>query len=206
MSLMVTHANADRHAALMHDMFTDRKRVFVDWLGWDVPHANGEERDGYDDALAEYVILQHEGRHLGSVRLLRTDRPHLLSHVFPFLCEGEVPSGPEVREITRLCVSPDCPSDARRLVTRTLLTALTEYALMTGIDSFTMITDIAFLQRVIACGWRCEMLGLPQPYAGQSLAAMQAFIDVDTLSILRERGVYSSPRTFSLDTVQMAAA
>ena len=61
------------------------------------------------DEYAEYIILcdPRSERHLGSLRILRTDRPHILGDVFPMLCEGEVPVGPEIRELTRLCLSPD---------------------------------------------------------------------------------------------------
>src|SRR5437762_10551857 len=86
-------------AALVRSMFADRKRVFVDMLGWDVPHDEVAERDEFDRADSEYLIFARGDDHIASLRLLRTDRSHLLGSVFPELCEGDVPSGPDIREI-----------------------------------------------------------------------------------------------------------
>src|SRR5690242_15695686 len=95
-----------REAALVASMLADRKRVFVDLLGWDVPHDGTIERDEFDHDDSEYLIFARGDDHIASVRLLRTDRRHLLGSVFPELCEGDVPGGPDIREISRFCISP----------------------------------------------------------------------------------------------------
>ncbi len=64
---------------VMRSMFAARKAVFVDLLKWDVPVLDGQfEVDQFDNEHAQYVVLADaDGRHLGSARLLPTERPHI---------------------------------------------------------------------------------------------------------------------------------
>lgn len=94
--------------AMLRAMFAARKRVFVDLLKWDVPVLAGQyEVDQFDDPHANYLILTDtDGGHLGSARLLETERPHILDTLFPELCDLPLPRGPGVREITREVLTP----------------------------------------------------------------------------------------------------
>ena len=79
---------------LLAGMFADRKRLFVDLLGWDVPSDGEHEIDRFDDAHARYLIaMDGKGEHIGSLRLLPTARPHLLGTLFTALCPLGVPTG-----------------------------------------------------------------------------------------------------------------
>jgi N-acyl-L-homoserine lactone synthetase len=120
-------------------MFEARKRVFVDLLGWDLPVLGGTfELDQFDDDEAQYLIVTQEaGAHLASARLLRTDRPHLLADVFAHLCETTIPSGPDVREITRFCLDPRPRAPERRQARDCLVAALVEHALKHAIAAYT---------------------------------------------------------------------
>lgn len=188
---MLTGRERERRSDLFASMFADRKRVFIDWLGWELPHRNDMEIDRYDDEHAVYLIVVDAfGRHLGSVRLLDTERDHILADLFPGLCEGEVPRGPGIREITRMCVSPSCPREDRLVVRRTLATALVRHAHATGLDGFTAVTDIGFMSRVAATGWRCRALGLPAQVAGEPVAALMIEIDHGSIGELRQAGTY----------------
>src|SRR3546814_13041798 len=101
---------------LAASMFRDRKRQVVDQFGWDVPVVAGQyEFDQYDGDDADYLIaVDGEGGHAGSMRLLPTIGPHLLADHFAGLCEGDIPGGPHVMEITRLCLPPRTGSGGRR--------------------------------------------------------------------------------------------
>lgn len=190
---IVNHTNRSANADLLRSMHADRKRIFVDWLGWDVPHDGRFEVDEFDDDAAEYLILETaDYRHLASVRLLRTEGAHLLGDVFPMLCSEAVPRGPQIREITRLCISPECRPDERRPAMRALMTALVEYGLLCGIDTYTAITDTGFLSRIIAVGWRCRPLGMPQPMGKGEVCALRIDIDASTVAHLRATGRYAS--------------
>src|SRR3954453_15058989 len=84
MITIIEGKNAPRHARLLSEMFRLRARVFRDELGWDVLVSNGLERDRYDDEAPVYVVYSERADSdvLGSLRLLPTTGPTLLSDVF----------------------------------------------------------------------------------------------------------------------------
>ena len=123
-------------AAALMEMHHDRKQVFVDRFGWRLP-AKGSwlEVDQFDDDYAIYLLARSpEGRHQGSVRLLPSSRPHMLSTLFSHLCPAGVPSGDDCWEISRLVTSPADASGTTILrVHRLLALALVEFAHANGI-------------------------------------------------------------------------
>lgn len=171
------------HPSLMNAMHADRKRVFVDTLKWDLKHDGVVERDEFDNEHADYLILQDRvtGDHLSSIRLLDSRRPHILGDIFPFLCEGGVPRGENIREITRFCASPRVRA-AERLKARNMMArALIELGLWEGIEAYTAVCDLGFLQQVLAAGWRCQPLGLPQVHEGNLIGAFMIFVETNSL-------------------------
>jgi acyl-homoserine lactone synthase len=177
-------------AALIASMFADRKRVFVDLLKWDVPHDDVSERDQFDNDEAEYLIFARGDDHIASLRLLKTDRPHLLGAVFPDLVEGEVPSGPDIREISRFCISPRHRGAIRLQARRLMATALTEYALLFGLNAYTAVAHVARMSNLFATGWRIRALGLPDMGADHPAGALMIEIDSATPQLLRSSGRY----------------
>ncbi len=175
------------NAALLEGMHRDRKTVFVDRLGWQVPVVDGDlEIDQFDGEDAVYLIAVDEaGGHAGSLRLLPTMGPHLLADVFPQLCERTPPRGPDVWEITRLFTTPGLPDPKR--VRRELSLGMVEFAVLRGIRRYTCVTHVPYLSSVLAVGWDCEPLGLPQPHGGVMLGAVAIDITAETLAMLRAR-------------------
>lgn len=117
--IATTTGNGEEHA--LRAMFAARKEVFIDLLKWDLPALDGRyEIDQFDDEHAQYLILlDDEGRHQASTRLLPTTRAHLLDTLFPQLCGESPPSGRHVEEITSLRTCADAfsrerPEHARR--------------------------------------------------------------------------------------------
>src|SRR5690348_6100861 len=91
-------------AAPLMQMHRDRKRVFVDTLGWKLASAcSWLEVDDFDDHRAIYLLARSAmtGDHEGSVRLLPTTGPHMLTALFQDLCAGPLPTGDDVWEISR---------------------------------------------------------------------------------------------------------
>jgi len=181
--------------SVLRGMFAARKAVFVDLLKWDVPVLDGRfEVDQFDDQHAQYLVLgDTDGRHLGSARLLPTLRPHLLGDVYPQLCDAPVPSGPAIFEITRFCLDRRLRAAERRQVRDTLVTALAQYALANHITSYSAIADLAWLQQILAFGWRCRPLGLPVMSDGKMLGALLIEIDSNTPRLLAEAGIHAIP-------------
>src|SRR5947209_17771833 len=135
----------------LRSMFEARKRVFVDLLNWDVPVLGGRfEMDQFDDEHALYVIIvDREGEHLGSARLLETTRPHILGELYPDLCIGPVPSGPDTFEITRFCLARNLGAPRRGEVRNRLVSALVEVAVELKIRTYTGVAELAWLQQIL---------------------------------------------------------
>jgi len=177
--------------AILRAMFEARKRVFVDLLKWDVPVLAGRyEIDQFDDVHATYIILTDAaGHHLGSARLLETERPHILDMLFPELYDGEVPRGPDVREITRFCLDRRQDARQRRLTRDTLVHALAAHALDTGLSGYTGVAEFGWLQQILAFGWDCAPLGVPQPVGDSLLGALRIAITPETPDLLLGAGL-----------------
>lgn len=185
---VVNGTNKDRFGLQLDGMFRDRKKVFVDRLKWNVPVVDGVyEKDEFDTDDAVYLIATDPTTHahIGSTRLLPTTGPHLLSDVFPSLCEGEIPRGPDVWEITRMCTSPDLKDVDPQAVRRQITIAMVEFAILYGATRLTLLSHPEYLTRILALGWECRPLGIPQQLAGQVLGAVEISITPTTLQTVR---------------------
>lgn len=181
--------------AVLRAMFEARKQVFVDLLRWDVPVLGGSwELDQFDTEDARYIVLSdRQCHHLASARLLPADRPHILSTLFPTLCDGPVPSDSATLEITRFCIDRSLKSAERRRARNQLVTALAEHALAQGVARYTAVAELRWAQQVLAFGWRCMPLGLPIAHENSTLMALAIEIDADTPALLAEAGIYCPP-------------
>lgn len=175
----------------LRGMFAARKQVFVDLLRWDLPVLDGRyEIDQFDDGQAIYLMVSDRGgRHLGSARLLPTSRPYLLQALFPTLCEGELPTSDDCWEITRFCLDRGLRSEQRLVIRNILVHALAVHALGAGIRSYVGVAELAWLQQILAFGWRCRPLGFPQEVGGRTLGALEIDIDQDTPGLLAANGI-----------------
>lgn len=187
-------------------MFEARKHVFVDLLKWDVPVVDGRfELDQFDDEHAVYLIVaDRDGMHLGSARLLKTTRPHILDTLFPELCAIAAPRGPEVLEITRFCLGRNQTSRDRLQTRNRLVAAIVDYALTAGVSTYTGVAELGWLQQILAFGWRCRPLGLPQTIQGKLLGALRIDINSDTPGLLAGNGIYE-PQQFERPRLLEAA-
>ena len=192
MAIIENGAFGPANGHVLRNMFEARKRVFVDLLKWDVPVVDGRfEVDQFDDPHATYIILADEdGRHLGSARLLKTTKPHILGNLFPELCAGAVPTGTDILEITRFCLDRS-QSAAQRIRTRNrLVSALVAHALQRGIRTYTGVAELGWLQQILAFGWDCRPLGVPRSIGGRLLGALAIAIGPDTPALLSQNGIW----------------
>lgn len=195
MQLIIQTARSEPSDATLRAMFEARKRVFVDLLKWDVPVLAGRyEVDQFDDPHATYVILtDRSGDHLASARLLETARPHILDSLFAGLCEGPVPRGPAIREITRFCIDPRPGASERRRLRNALVHALAAHAVATGIAHYTGVAERGWLKQILGFGWDCVPLGSTQRIGGETLGALLIAITPDTPALLAAGGLGPSP-------------
>ncbi|WP_263587534.1 acyl-homoserine-lactone synthase [Sphingopyxis sp. GC21] len=180
---------------VLRAMFAARKEVFVDLLGWDVPVlADRYEVDQFDDEHAIYlVVTDPAGGHLASARLLLTTRPHILADLYAPLCDGNVPRGPGIYEVTRFCLDRHIGAKQRRFARDRLVMALAEFALAEGIERYTGVAETGWLEQILAFGWRAAPLGRPRPIRGRRLGALAIEIDSDTPRLLAEAGIRANP-------------
>lgn len=179
--------------AALRAMFSARKRVFVDLLGWDVPVlADAYELDQFDTPEATYLVLtDEEQRHRASTRLLWTDGPHILGDLFPMLCKGPVPQRPDYREITRFCIEPTLPRCERRRARNELISALVDNALVTGVSGYTAVASPGWYRQIMTFGWDCRALGDQRLVGHETLVALQIEIGPDTPAALARTGIYT---------------
>jgi len=172
----------DRCGQAFDTMFEDRKALFVDLLGWDVPVVDDRfEIDAFDRDGALYLVaLDDEGEHQGSLRLLPTDRPHLLDSLFAGLCPLGIPAGVNVLEITRLCLPSRLGARSRLSVRNALISVMVDHAVAHGIDRLTGLVEASFRREVLAMGWLAEPLGPAVPFGGAPLGAFALHIDATT--------------------------
>jgi len=175
--------------AVLRAMFAARKRVFVDLLDWE---------------HAVYLILTDTaGGHLASARLLPTTRPHLLQ-LFPQLCADAAPEAADTLEISRFCLDRSLSARDRRAVRNRLVSALVDHALGHGVAAYVAIAEMGWFQQILAFGWHCAPLGVPQEIDGSMIAALRIAIDDTTPSLLAAAGIIAGPDIAGAD--QRAAA
>ncbi|HEV2747193.1 MAG TPA: acyl-homoserine-lactone synthase [Allosphingosinicella sp.] len=186
-----------RFSQPLMEMYHHRKRVFVDQLGWDLPSAGSWlEVDEFDHDSAVYLLARNEadGAHLGSVRLLPTTGPHMLTSIFSELCPVGAPQGPDCWEISRLVTNPGTVRGATCVrVHRMLARGLVEFARLNGIRRFTLVAEVSRVPALLAIGWAVSPISLAAVVDGETLQALQIEIEHDTVEKLARRCNYERP-------------
>jgi acyl-homoserine lactone synthase len=215
----VVHAgNRNLYRNALSQMYCDRKRIFCDALGWNVPVAAGLfEIDQFDTDDAVYLleIDPVDDRHLGSTRLLPSTKPHILGSLFPVLCEKGVPRGPDVWEITRFCDAPRLRREQTLRTRRQLWVALAEFALRHGISRYTCVAELPWMATLRDYAWRSCVLGTRE-VNGEMLAALMVENSSHSLrdlrmktgvreTVLESRGAAFAPYPFAAEEIAHAS-
>jgi N-acyl-L-homoserine lactone synthetase len=192
----VTSANRLKHKDLLDEMHRDRKRVFVDWLKWDVPVVGDMEIDQYDTDDAIYLIDAdpETGEHIASIRLLPCSVPTLMAEHFADMVESPVPSDDSAWEMTRLCANPRIKDKLVQWTGRKNITvAAVEFALQRGIRQLIFVTHTSWVPTLLSVGWDIELLGLPRKDGNETIAAMRINVNDDTLKLIRRNWGVTEP-------------
>ena len=197
------------HASALIQMHHDRKRVFVDKLGWSLPSGKSWlEVDEFDNEQAVYLLVRapETGRHIASVRLLPTTGPHMLASLFSHLCAEGVPSGEDCWEISRFVTCPpELGGTSVLKLHRLLALGLVEFGLLKSIRRYTLVAEPHRLPALLSIGWSVSPLGLPTAGPGETLQALQIAVDAQVMPALRRKtGVSSSALQFT-SRVRVAA-
>lgn len=181
--------NAHLFAREMDQLYRLRHEVFVDERGWrDLWKPDGREIDQFDNAAAIHFGVFRNGNAVGYQRLLPTLGPHLLSDVYPWLCEvGPIPRGPQIIEWGRTCVARRYRGGSRpNRISAELFLAFLEYCLPRNITECTGESDPAYISGFLQLGFDVVPLGLPQHIDDGPVVAVRMRFDDSTLAKTRE--------------------
>lgn len=174
-----------RHGAAFYDYLKMRKRVFVDELGWDIPHNDFVEMDQYDNPLTHYSLVVRDGRLIGGARMLSTlaewnGAGCMLNDVL----EGKLPTIPksvidgpirsaQVWECSRLVIADDFGSAEERAECLSLIVdGLAAMARRQGATQLISLTRLPLLRALRQLGWACDRIGQPYVQDGRSYAVL----------------------------------
>lgn len=206
MVLLVHSGNRDLYRRELDSMHRDRKTVFIDMHGWNLTAAGDREYDQFDIDEAVYLIEADPttGQHICSMRLLPSTGPHLLSDVFPQLCDEAVPRGEHIWEVTRICFEPSMRGKERRWMLKHITLAAAEFGLLHGIRQFTVMAYLSFLPEVLSLGWDSQPLGVPKPVDDKEpVVAFTVNVTPEVLQRFRSDWNVSAP-VLELDTRRAA--
>lgn len=152
---------------LINEMYHLRARQFNDRLGWQVEVKDGKERDEFDELNPLYVLaIAKDGSVVGTLRLLQTTGPHMLSDVFTqLLPENQLIRSPLVWESTRFCVDTEkeceVANSGLNFVTGELLSTLLEVGLYAGLTHIVTVIDVRMERILLRAKCPVERLGAP---------------------------------------------
>lgn len=143
---------------LLASMHRLRHKAVIERQEWDVPTWEGMEYDQFDNPATTYFLWCDDHNEVrGCARLYPTDRPYMLSEVFPFLVtERTFPIHDQnIWEGSRICVDNSLPAHIRKRIIQELDLAYLEFALAHGIKEIIGVMLPAYWRSVyIACGWQ----------------------------------------------------
>ena len=165
-------------------MFALRYRVFHQRLQWDVKPVEGREVDCFDTPETVYLLSRdvRSDRVVGGWRLIPTERPYMLSDVFPVLLHGHaVPREQGVWEISRFAFDRGSQAASAGFgfagATRDLLAETTRFALANGIHRFVLVVSTAVERLLRNTGIRLHRYGPPVLIGAVSTVA--CWLDMD---------------------------
>lgn len=165
-------SNFHRYGAAFYDFLALRKKVFVDDLGWDIPHDDHVEMDQYDTPIAQYSLVLKDGKVVGGARgmattaiwgqhtyMLRDAYSGKLPHIPPHVMSVEIAT-PNVWECTRLVISDSLTSHAERSECLTLIVdGLVEITRKHGGAELICLSSLILMRALRQLGYNVSQLG-----------------------------------------------
>ena len=197
---VVNVANRHLHADLLDEFFRARHQIYVEEKGWREDDQSGFEIDQFDTDDATYLIGVIDGKVMTGTRLIPTDRPHLLSEVFPHMCTLPL-RDPRVAEWTRGFIIPEFREKGIGPIKGQFCASVMEYCLKEQVSKIGGVQDLYWLPVWKRYSWNVSPIGNPSEIDGRWCVA--ALFDVTpeayehaarcgglTQSILRYKGPY----------------
>jgi N-acyl-L-homoserine lactone synthetase len=161
-----------QHGRAFYEFLGLRKQVFVDELGWDVPHNDKVEMDQYDTPLAQYSLVIRNGKVVGGARAMATtvawgDHTYMLRdaftgklrHIPGHIMTTDI-AAPDVWESTRLVVSDDLKTQTERSeCLRLIVDGLVETARGQGARQMICLSSMLLMRALRQLGYGVEKAG-----------------------------------------------
>ncbi len=175
--------------SVMDAVWRFRHRCFVEELGWEeLRRPDGRERDAFDTPETIHMVLMSESDIVGYSRLLPTDRPHLLSEVFPNLAaKGPRPRGPRIFEWGRCAAMRGKHETLAISYSDLLMTAVLEYFVSTAVEKLVIEAQFPVIAMLRRRGYPLTVLGEPIRHAGHDIFAAIAYPSAELLRRHRQR-------------------
>lgn len=178
---VVTQKNRELYEDALQDMYRMRYRAAVEEMGWRIEvDENGRDIDEFDYPDTVYMLHFNDDGSVGACgRLNPTNRPHLMSEVFPNMCEDGVPIGDNIYEYSRYLIERKGKTQQEFMKSWMLITqAVNEYCIQENIKS------VSWLARKRLYGlstylWKTRPLGLPKYYEDDQRDYIAAISSMD---------------------------
>jgi len=171
MSLLIRPIHHRRFRAVLNNAFRMRREVFVDRLGWSLPDAErtaetGLEYDAFDGAAAFYLVNLSGGRVVATVRMTPSTAANLTCDHLAAQMGVEMPRGPDIVEMSRMCADPQLLPDDRRETMLELRACIGLLFLRQGWSQSIGIGYDRHIQPFIRSGMTVQVLGAPMIFPG----------------------------------------
>jgi len=138
-------------------MFRQRKQIFYDQKKWDVNIVDGcYEVDEFDrDDTCYLLALSDTNELVGSVRLISTVMPHMLSGPFQTMFPDIGFQSPLIWEATRFAVLPEASTQLNHcsFAARELMLGVVQFGLNNGVKNILGVYDAAMARHYRRCGF-----------------------------------------------------
>jgi len=172
----------------LDEMHRMRYRVAIEEWGWNVPDIpHGYDKDQFDKEDTVYVLgYDDRGKVKACGRIIRTDRPHLLSEVFPHQCEfAGVPKSENIYEFSRFIVDGDGLTPRQKLLLSLKISlAVTEYCYSQNASHLTFLAYKETYTMGVAL-WKSRPLGAPTFYEEDDATYIAGIGEVSEAAIKR---------------------
>lgn len=181
--IVVSDQNRGVYGALVHEHLRQRRALFYERLGWDIPHSEHIEQDQYDRAETIYILIERGGQVEGYARLLPTsarvsfgamDYSYMIRDATLGLLPGipsgilgsrRAPSASTIWEVSRLEAS------GKAALTALFLT-IAEFLEEASAVELLAFTRKSFATIVRGIGFEAALVGAPVDYGGKPYCAI----------------------------------
>lgn len=201
---VITRENRHLYTQRLKEMFRLRYRIFVEEQKWSLPCTYPYEMDQFDTEDAVYFIYIDESDEIqGSMRLLPTTKPHLMTDVFPELCSGPPPSSDDIYESSRGSVRSEHREAGR--IWSTIVAGSYEFCLISGINQISFVVDMKLFSAWLAKGADINPLGPPCEINGSVCVAALREVSTEALALKRRDAQISGPALTYIRDLERAA-